>query len=259
MASLATVLSQIRQRESGGNYTLTPQQNFDYPRSHASGAYQFQPGTWRDWTGRSGIGTQYTEAYLAPASVQDAVAGYAATHGNVNSTALWGYSAPSGGYPTVDVGSTSLTLGSDPGSAGVTGLTISSDLNPGLGSEGLRLNADGTYTSTATPGAAGDPSNPLGIGTDKPAGSTGAGFPGTGAGGSAITVNLADLGKGAVNLAGAIGGGFSSVIGAAESWISTGLIGLLALILIGVGLFWLAIGSPATIARKVIAARAGAG
>jgi hypothetical protein len=96
MANLSEVLAGIRQHESRGNYNLTPQQNYDYPNSHASGAYQFQPATWQSWTRQSGIGGQYSEAYQAPPNVQDAVAAYAAIHGpGVNSTALWG--GPQGG------------------------------------------------------------------------------------------------------------------------------------------------------------------
>lgn len=102
MAALSQVLAQIRQRESTNNYSLTPAQNVDFPRSHASGAYQFQPATWQQYTRQSGIGTQYAEAYQAPPNIQDAVAAYAATNGpGVNSSALWGASAPQGGYPLV--------------------------------------------------------------------------------------------------------------------------------------------------------------
>jgi len=103
MATLSSVLSQIRQNESGGNYGLTPQQNYNYPQSHASGAYQFQPATWQQYTQASGIGTQYSQAYQAPPNIQDAVAAYAATNGpGVNSQGLWGASAGSSGYATID-------------------------------------------------------------------------------------------------------------------------------------------------------------
>jgi hypothetical protein len=101
ITGLSDVLAQIRQRESRGDYGLTPQQNYAYPRSHASGAYQFQPDTWRTWAARSGIGTQYPEAFQAPPEIQDAVAAYAATNGpGVNSSALWGASSQGGNYPT---------------------------------------------------------------------------------------------------------------------------------------------------------------
>ena len=94
----ADLLAKIRQRESGGRYDLPPTANYAYPASHASGAYQFQPGTWKLWTSRSGVGGEYPEAFLAPPNVQDAVAAFAATHADPNSSALWGASAPGGGY-----------------------------------------------------------------------------------------------------------------------------------------------------------------
>jgi hypothetical protein len=101
ITNLSDVLAQIRQRESRGDYSLTPQQNYAYPRSHASGAYQFQPDTWRTWAARSGIGGQYPEAYQAPPEIQDAVARFAATNGpGVNSPVLWGASSQGGNYPT---------------------------------------------------------------------------------------------------------------------------------------------------------------
>lgn len=122
-APVETVLAQIRANESGGNYGLTPQQNYDYPRSHASGAYQFQPGTWQHWTQQSGIGTEYTEAYKAPPEVQDAVAAYAATHGDVNSKALWGGGKST--YPQVANALTQPTTGGNGLSMGVPQLQLS--------------------------------------------------------------------------------------------------------------------------------------
>lgn len=80
MASTSEVLRQIRSHESRGYsnpYGLTPEQNSGYPKSHASGAYQYQPGTWRSFTQASGIGTEYDEAYKAPPHVQDAVTAWA--------------------------------------------------------------------------------------------------------------------------------------------------------------------------------------
>lgn len=134
MASLAEVLGLIRQNESGGNYGKTPQENYRYPASHASGAYQFQPGTWRQWTAASGIGTEYKEAYKAPATVQDAVAAYAAVHGpGVNSEALWGRSAPAGGYPDItEADMTSGLMSAGPGSfsPGTPGGSLLEKLNP---------------------------------------------------------------------------------------------------------------------------------
>lgn len=97
----ADLLAQIRKRESGGRYDLPPTANYAYPTSHASGAYQFQPGTWKLWTSRSGVGGEYPEAFMAPPNVQDTVAAFAAAHADPNSSALWGASAPPGGYTGV--------------------------------------------------------------------------------------------------------------------------------------------------------------
>jgi resuscitation-promoting factor RpfA len=103
MATLTSVLAQIRQNESGGSYTA---QN---PTSSASGAYQFIDGTWGSLTARSGIGTQYVTAKSAPPQVQDAVAAYALMENpNANSCSLWGTCDAAGNvtrparYPIVD-------------------------------------------------------------------------------------------------------------------------------------------------------------
>ena len=93
------IRAQIRQRESYGGQNLPPEANYDYPRSHASGAYQDEPATWRDWSRQSGIGTQYAEAYLAPPGVQDAVNEWGLKRYGPNSSASWAASAPPGGYP----------------------------------------------------------------------------------------------------------------------------------------------------------------
>ena len=55
-------------RESGGNPKA---QN---PYSSASGLFQFIDATWRAYSRESGIGTQYSRAKYAPASVQWALA-----------------------------------------------------------------------------------------------------------------------------------------------------------------------------------------
>lgn len=123
--ALADLLASIRGRESVGTarqlgispYSLPPTANYDFPNSHASGAYQFQPGTWRALTQKFGIGTQYSEAYQAPPEIQDAVAGRAAQTYNPNSSFLWGASAPSGGYST-DTSGTIANLPSVPDYSG---------------------------------------------------------------------------------------------------------------------------------------------
>lgn len=46
----------------------------------ASGAYQYEPATWRTWSERAGY-PGYAYAYQAPPNVQDAVTDYTLTHG----------------------------------------------------------------------------------------------------------------------------------------------------------------------------------
>lgn len=67
----AAILATIRQKESGGNYSIPGP--IGMPGS-ASGAYAFTDATWRSLTARYGIGTQYAKAYLAPPAIQDAIA-----------------------------------------------------------------------------------------------------------------------------------------------------------------------------------------
>ena len=67
------VLNTIKVRESGGERDPYRSKNPD-PRSSASGAYQITDPTWREWTSKYGIGTQYSSARHAPPEVQDAVA-----------------------------------------------------------------------------------------------------------------------------------------------------------------------------------------
>lgn len=67
------VLNTIKVRESGGERDPYRSKNPD-PRSTASGAYQITDPTWRNWTSKYGIGTQYSSAHHAPPEVQDAVA-----------------------------------------------------------------------------------------------------------------------------------------------------------------------------------------
>ena len=62
------ILSTIRMRESGGDYTIQSKS------SSASGAYQFVDGTWRGLTKKFNVGTEYSRAYMAPPEVQDEVA-----------------------------------------------------------------------------------------------------------------------------------------------------------------------------------------
>jgi hypothetical protein len=62
------ILSTIRQRESGNDYTAKAK------GSSASGAYQFIDSTWQNLTKKFGIGTEYSTARDAPAPVQDQVA-----------------------------------------------------------------------------------------------------------------------------------------------------------------------------------------
>ncbi|MDP9332021.1 MAG: M23 family metallopeptidase [Actinomycetota bacterium] len=66
---VTTALATIRTLESGGRYDARS------PGSSASGAYQYIDTTWRSWANQVGVDTaQYPRAYLAPPTVQDAVA-----------------------------------------------------------------------------------------------------------------------------------------------------------------------------------------
>ncbi len=69
-ATLADILATIRQRESGGDYTVAR-----YGSQGAAGAYQYILSTWQAWARRAGF-PQYANgpASAAPKVVQDAVA-----------------------------------------------------------------------------------------------------------------------------------------------------------------------------------------
>ena len=90
-------LKDVHRRESGGR-NLPPEANYAYPRSHASGVDQFEPGTWAMATKATGIGRSYKEAYQAPVEVQDINAEWLKQKYGVNSSVGWKASAPSGGY-----------------------------------------------------------------------------------------------------------------------------------------------------------------
>lgn len=71
--NLDAILATIRKRESGGNYSARA------PKGSASGAYQYVDGTWRSQLQDAGLGhllSTYPSAYLAPKTVQDAVAAH---------------------------------------------------------------------------------------------------------------------------------------------------------------------------------------
>lgn len=159
MTDINDLLAQIRQRESNGDYSLTPQQNYAYPASHASGGYQIQPGTWRDWTTQSGIGTQYAEAYHAPPAVQDQVAAWAAQKYGPNATNTWAASAPQGGYPSATPGSGAgggATPSTDPSHAAWNNIFAQAGVTGPQGAAG----GASTPAGGSTPGL-GAASNPL--------------------------------------------------------------------------------------------------
>ena len=87
------MLEKIKGRESG-NQNLPPQANYAYPRSHASGDFQIQPGTWRDWSRQFGIGAQAKEAYQAPEAQQALVSALALRKYGANSPYTWAASGP---------------------------------------------------------------------------------------------------------------------------------------------------------------------
>jgi resuscitation-promoting factor RpfA len=154
MANLTSVLAQIKQNESQGNYTA---QN---PNSTASGAYQFVNGTWQSLTKQSGIGTQYTTAGSAPPGVQDAIASYALMQNpNANSCSLWGTCDAAGNvigparYPTVDnydITPTQLLVAANGGSLAAAGPAVQE------GSGGAGGTGQG-FTPVIDTGGPGDP------------------------------------------------------------------------------------------------------
>ena len=89
-ASEAAMLSEVRRRESSGNYAAQS------TKSSASGAYQFTSGTWKMATQATGIGTQYGSAKDAPQAVQDANALWLLRQYGPNSTTSWAESGPYG-------------------------------------------------------------------------------------------------------------------------------------------------------------------
>ena len=68
--SIARIMATIKGQESGGNYVI-PNLAGD---SSATGAFQFTKGTWQGLTKQFGIGTEYSEARLAPPEIQDKIA-----------------------------------------------------------------------------------------------------------------------------------------------------------------------------------------
>lgn len=183
--TMSDLLALVRSNESGGNYSIPPWDNYAYPSSHASGAYQFEPATWQQLTQEAGIGTQYPEAYLAPAAIQDAVAAYAASHYDPNSAFLWQASAPAGGYPTVDAGTPPSGGG---GGSMSGGLTITQSAPPDFGQSLF-------YPAGGAPSAFGlDSSSGLPLWTMGAAGAVGApppGGPGSAAASSCSVFNPA--------------------------------------------------------------------
>lgn len=95
---VAPVMACIRSAESG-NYSES-----SHPGG-ASGAYQYEPDTWRTWFARWAaatgyVGPRYAYAYQAPPAVQDAVTEFTLTHGGAgNWSPRWGPD-----YCTVGIG-----------------------------------------------------------------------------------------------------------------------------------------------------------
>lgn len=90
--SIESVLACIKAHESG-DYT-----EHSHPNG-STGAYQYEPGTWRAWSERAGY-PGWPAAYLAPPAVQDAVTAYALTHGGAgNWSTRWGNDPCTAGLP----------------------------------------------------------------------------------------------------------------------------------------------------------------
>ena len=96
------LLDHIHKNESGGR-NLPPEANMNYRlagpmHSEASGIDQIEPGTWREWANKFGVGQAYAKASDAPPLVQDALSYQAAKKYGPNSSYTWAASAPRGGY-----------------------------------------------------------------------------------------------------------------------------------------------------------------
>ena len=89
------LLANIRFRESAGNYHAPPK---NPPYATASGAYQFIRRTWVEATQATGIGKQYSDAYLASPGEQDMNALWLLRQFGANSSHSWQASGP---YPSV--------------------------------------------------------------------------------------------------------------------------------------------------------------
>lgn len=103
----SSILAQVIQKESSGNYTaqISPADCAKWGMSvcTASGAYGFIDSTWQMAAQATGVGTQYTSAYQAPAWMQDTNALWLLRYagGDPNASAAWGASGP---YDTTAVG-----------------------------------------------------------------------------------------------------------------------------------------------------------
>lgn len=138
-----------------------------------------------------------------------------------------------GGMGSAGNGSTILTFDQGQNPAGVFG-----DNGSGIGVTGV----PGADANGNTGGFITDPTTGMTIPV-LPGGTSNPGFgSGPGGTGGATGNNPASTGQGgSLNIVGAIGGGISSLIGAVETWIGRGLVGLLALGLVLAGIIWLAL------------------
>lgn len=107
------VLSEIRQRESGGNLRA---QN---PRSTASGWFGMIDSTWKEATAAIGEGSQYQHAKDAPANIQESAAAYLYLKYGPNSSHTWAASGVAKGRPYPEVPGTPAAVGPTPGVQGM--------------------------------------------------------------------------------------------------------------------------------------------
>lgn len=98
----SNLLSQVRQRESSGNYSAVA--SLCNPTC-ATGAYQFKDSTWQWVAQQTGVGTQYATAGAAPQWMQDANALWLLRYagGDPNASIAWGASGPYDIGAVVDV------------------------------------------------------------------------------------------------------------------------------------------------------------
>jgi len=160
------IMRTIRQKESGGKYQVL---NYAWPKSTASGAYQFIGSTWKSLTSKYGIGTEYQYAYQAPPEIQDAVADryisdilkMPAVNGDVSKVPLVWYTGNPQGQ--ISASAKALNRGLDPAKYQADWLK-EFERQGGQKSQGPAVAAAGAATATAAATTQQTPRAPAGTG-----------------------------------------------------------------------------------------------